>query len=110
MVEACAREFRLKTIVQELAARLPPALREASDVTAMLEASGGARQLTLAVLEYRAAADEAGLGKGFDFSTATVANRWAAGYAAVLEMLQRLKDEVPGRSPAPGLIVHEVAT
>jgi len=104
MVEACAREFRLRALARGLAERLPAELREVAEAGPL----PGARELTLVVLGYRAALDEAGIGKGFDFSTATVEERWNAGAAALREAQRRLAEGLPGHSPAPGLVLHEV--
>ena len=108
MIDACAREFRLRALIGEVADRLPPGLREAEGIGGLLEAAGPARHLTLLVLGYRAAEDEAGIGKSFDFSDVTVAERWSAGAAALREGLRRLGDGEAGRSPAPGFVLHEV--
>lgn len=108
LIEAGAREFRLRAAIEELAERLPPGLREEQAVGALLREAGAGRRLTLLVLGYRAAEDEAGIGKGFDFSPATLADRWAAGAAALREGLRRVGAGEGGRSPAPGLVLHEV--
>jgi hypothetical protein len=51
--------------------------------------------VTVATIAYRAGLDEAGLFKLFDFSPATLADRWSAGEAA-------MRDAVAAVSAMPG--------
>lgn len=46
-------------------------------------AEGRTNRTTVAIVAYRARLDEAGLFKVFDFSRATLADRWKAGEAAM---------------------------
>ena len=109
IIEGCAREFRLRDLVRRLGEHLPPALREDPEVAPLLaEGAGRGRALTLLLLGYRAALDEAGPGKAFDFSEATVAERWRSGLETAREGLARLGGAEPGSPLAPGLVLHEV--
>ena len=62
----------------------------------------GARLLCVG---YRAAPDQARPGDAFDFSPATLADRWEAGARGMREALRRFK---PSSGAARGLVVHEV--
>lgn len=109
ILEGCAREFRLRDLVRRLGERLPPALREEPEVASLLaEGTDRGRALTLLLLGYRAALDEAGPGKVFDFSEATVAERWRSGLETAREGLARLGRAESGSALAPGLVLHEV--
>jgi NTE family protein len=57
---------------------------------------------------YRAARDEAGPGKLFDYSAATLADRWAAGARAMRQALQRLRSPAAATTQVDGLLQHEV--
>ena len=106
ILEGRAREHRLRALVGELAERLPEATRAAPEVAALLrEAGEGARAATVVLLGYHAGLDEAGLGKAFDFSPATLRDRWRAGEQAMRKALHRLD---AGRTLAPGLRLVEV--
>ena len=54
---------------------------------------------------YRAAPDQARPGDAFDFSPATLADRWEAGARGMREALRRFE---PSSGAARGLVVHEV--
>ena len=64
--------------------------------------------MTLVRIGYRAARDEAGPGKLFDFSAATLADRWAAGGEAMQRALGRLQLPAAATTLAEGLLLHEV--
>ncbi len=114
ILEGRGREHRLRAVIERLVERLPPGLRgdpEVSSILAELEAGGRARGATVLLLGYRASADEAGIGKGFDFSPATLADRWEAGARGMREALRVLGAAPDGPGPASadaGLVVHEV--
>lgn len=82
IVEGRQREYRLRNLVGRLAAHLPAEVREKAEVAAIL-AEGRTDRTTIATIAYRAGLDEAGLFKVFDFSRATLADRWRAGEAAM---------------------------
>ncbi len=107
ILEGREREHRLRALVRRLAGRLPPELRNDPEVASILAEAeaGGARSATVLCVGYRAAADEARPGEAFDFSPATLANRWEAGARGMREALRRFGTSRPA---APGLVVHEV--
>ncbi len=107
ILEGREREHRLRALVGRLAERLPPELRGGPEVASILgEAeAGGARSATVLCLGYRAAPDEARPGEVFDFSPATLADRWEAGARGMREALRRFG---PSSGAARGLVVHEV--
>ena len=64
------------------------------------------RSATVLCVGYRASPDQAKPGDAFDFSPATLADRWNAGARGMREALRRF-----GTAPRPGphgLAVHEV--
>ncbi len=89
MLEAQEREHRLRTVIARLGERLPPELRGEAEVAAML-AEGREHPATVVYLSFRAALDEAGAGKVFDFSRLSLADRWATGEADMQRALQQL--------------------
>ncbi|MCB4824100.1 patatin-like phospholipase family protein [Roseicella aerolata] len=110
ILEGRVREHRLRALVAELAERLPEAVRAEPEVAARLrEAAEGAHAATVVMLGYRAGLDEAGLGKAFDFSPATLRDRWRAGEARMREALGRLEAGEASDALAPGLRVLQVA-
>jgi NTE family protein len=108
ILEGRAREQRLRALVGRLAARLPPALRADAEVAALLAEARPEPPLTLVRIGYRGAHDEAGPGKLFDYSAATLTDRWAAGEAAMRQALQRLRAPAMATPLAEGLLLHEV--
>jgi len=85
--EAQEREQRLRAVISRLREALPPELRDRPDIAAML-AEGRLRQTEMHHLSYRASLDEAGPAKVFDFSRATLADRWRAGEEAMRAVSQ----------------------
>jgi len=109
ILEGRVREYRLRALLNRLATRLPPDLRKNPEIASILaEAGSGARTAILVSLGYRAALDEAGPGKVFDFSPATLTDRWQAGTRAMREALRRLSLPQTAITLAPGLLLHEV--
>jgi NTE family protein len=106
LLEARLREHRLRVPLARLAARLPQGLREDPGIAELLaEAGDGVRRVTLIRLGYRAALDEAGLGKAFDFSRVTLAERWQAGVRA---MRQALRLDDPAAGATTDVVLHEI--
>ena len=104
--EGQEREQRLRAVIGHLGGMLPPELRDRPDIAAML-AEGRLRPMERRYLSSRAGLDEAGPGKVFDFSRATLADRWRAGEEAMRAVLQTLEPveerqgagiSTPGRS------------
>ena len=89
LLEGQEREQRLRAAIGRLGETLPPELRGRPDVAALL-AEGRRRQTEMHYLSYRAGLDEAGPAKVFDFSRATLADRWLAGEDAMRTVLQTL--------------------
>ncbi len=82
ILEGRQREYHLRGLIGRLAAHLPAGALEVPEVAAVL-AEGRTDRTTVAIIAYRAGLDEAGLLKVFDFSRATLADRWRAGEAAM---------------------------
>lgn len=113
LLEGRAREQRLRDVIARLGARLPDADRADPEIGSLLAEAGeetGTR--TLVCLGYHAAEDEAGPGKVFDFSRATLADRWAAGARGMQRALRQLRQPEAAMTAAmtlaPGLLLHEV--
>jgi NTE family protein len=108
ILEARVREQQLRSLVGRLAARLPEALRADAEVASLLAEARREPPLTLVRIGYRGARDEAGPGKLFDYSAATLADRWVAGDAAMRQALQRLRSPAAATTLAEGLLLHEI--
>jgi NTE family protein len=65
------------------------------------------RPATVFRLGYRAAVDEAGPAKAFDFARRTLAERWQAGERAMHQALARLGN-APAANLAAGLVLHDI--
>lgn len=96
ILEGREREYRLRGLISELAELLPEEVRADPDVARVLS-EGRASRTTVATVAYRGGLDEAGLFKPFDFSHATLADRWRAGEAAMLDAVASA-DRVPGET------------
>ncbi|SHI68542.1 NTE family protein [Roseomonas rosea] len=100
MIEAGAREHALRARLAQLAAQGPGAAQgNQAPVPPVLD---------LLLLDYRAGLDEAGPGKPFDFSRATVEERWQAGATAMREGGDRLQARGGGTTLAPGFTLFEM--
>ena len=88
-LEAQGREDRLRGLIDRLGALLPPELQCQPAVDAIL-AEGRPAPIEVHYVSYRAGLDEAGLGKPFDFSAATIADRWRAGSEGLAALLETL--------------------
>jgi NTE family protein len=82
ILEGLQRERHLRSLIGQLAAQLPDQVRDDPAVASIL-AKGRVSRATVATIAYRAGLDEAGMLKPFDFSRATLADRWAAGGEAM---------------------------
>ncbi len=103
-LESRVREYRMRALIGRLAAELPPEREREAELAALLAHA----ETTVVSLNYHAAEDEAGAGKVFDFSRATLADRWAAGERGMREALERLGQPEAAAVLAPGLLLHEV--
>ena len=93
ILEGLQRERRLRGLLGKLAAQLPDEVRHDPAVEAIL-AEGRTGRATVASIAYRGGLDEAGMLKPFDFSRATLADRWAAGDEAMRHAIAAV-NEVP---------------
>jgi NTE family protein len=105
ILEGHRREHRLRAMIDRLAARLPSEVREDPDIAPAV-AEGQARA-TIVLHLRRAAVDEIGPGKPFDFSYATLAERWEAGIRDMQTALQTLK-ALSRDVDAAELVVREI--
>lgn len=97
---------RLRADIQRLGALLSPTARSKPGVAEIL--AGAATHPKLALyLGQRAALDEAGAGKIFDYSDVTLAERWQRGADHMQAALQKFETLAAEGFP-PGLAVHEV--
>ena len=103
ILEGREREYRLRGLIGQLAAHLPDAVREDPDVASIL-AEGRSSRATVATIAYRGGLDEAGLFKGFDFSRATLNDRWAAGKAAMQHAMSAVEQQAGDPAPALAII------
>ena len=78
------------------------------EIASLLAEAGHKPPLTLVRIGYRAARDKAGPGKLFDFSAATIADRWAVGGKAMQRALGQLQLPAAATTLAEGLLLHEV--
>jgi NTE family protein len=89
LLEGQAREGRLRKLISQLGSLLPPELCSQPEIAAILS-EGRPEPAEIVYISYRAGLDEAGLGKPFDFSSATIADRWEAGKNQMQAELQTL--------------------
>ena len=105
-LEAHQHEDRLRRSLRRLAERLPPGVRSDPAVASVL--ADGERAIDLLYLSYQAPPEEAGPEKPFDFSRATLADRWEAG---LLDMREALRIRAAGHAASggePGLTLQVV--
>ena len=95
ILEGRQREYRLRGLIGRLAAHLPPEVSGDPEIAAIL-AEGRTDRTTVVTIAYRAGLDEAGLFKVFDFSRATLADRWKAGEAAMRDAAAGAVSRGPG--------------
>lgn len=106
ILEGRQREYRLRSLIGRLAAHLPGDVGGSPEAAAVL-AEGRTDRTTVAIVAYRAGLDEAGLLKGFDFSRATLADRWKAGEAAMRDAVAAVG--AGSRNPSAVLNVIEAS-
>jgi NTE family protein len=99
-------EYRLREMIGRLNSSLPPEIRADPEVASILS-EGRTENDRLFFLSYRAARDEAGPGKLFDFSRATLDDRWREGACAMQRALREL--EGSPKETSAGLVVHEIS-
>lgn len=98
---------RLRHVIAELAARLPPEERAQADVK-QLAAYGCLTQMHIVRLLAPGLAGETHL-KDIDFSAAGIADRWKAGYRHTTEVVAKAP-WTKGVDPLEGLILHEASS
>lgn len=89
LMEGIDREHRLRALIGRLGSLLPPALCQEPEIGSIL-LEGCVEPPEIVYISYRAELDEAGLGKPFDFSLATVFDRWRAGKQQMRAAIERL--------------------
>jgi NTE family protein len=89
LLEGQEREQRLRAMIGRIATRLPAELRDDPEIASII-AEGRAHPATVLYLSYRAALDEAGPAKVFDFSRATFTDRWHKGEREMRQALRML--------------------
>jgi NTE family protein len=99
------REYRLREMISRLSASLEPETRNDPAIAAILS-EGRTGPIQLFYLSYRAAPDELGPAKLFDFSRATIDDRWRQGAGDMQRALLELNEPVDKRPL--GLAVHEI--
>lgn len=102
-LESIEREYRLRWALARLARQLGPDLADDPDVARLL-AQGIQRAAAVLHLRYRAPVHEPGPEKPFDFSRASVDDRWEAGS---LDMEEAIRF-VATAPPQAGISVHQV--
>ena len=91
ILEGLQRESHLRSLIGQLAAQLPDQVRDDPTVAAIL-AEGRVSRATVATIAYRGGLDEAGMLKPFDFSRATLADRWHAGETAMRDAIAAVSE------------------
>ena len=105
ILEGRQREYQLREIIGHLGEHLPPETRDNPDIASVLS-EGRTRQPRLFYLSYRAAPDEVGFAKVFDFSRATTGDRWREGAGDMQAALRALHESQNDREM--GLDVHPI--
>ena len=99
ILEGRQREYQLREMIGRLGEHLPPEIRDSPDIASVLS-QGRTRASKLFYLSYRAAPDEVGFAKVFDFSRATTGDRWREGagdmHAAMRELHELENDREMG--------------
>ena len=98
------REYRLHWALGQLAEQLGPELRSTPELSSIL-AERVQHTVTLLHLSYRPARHEAGPEKPFDFSRASLMDRWEAGSRDMEEAIHLAASTA---RPAAGICVHRI--
>ncbi len=105
-IEAQRQLHALRAKIVGLQALLPPELRQDPKIAAVL-AEAAQPPAAVLYMGQRAGLDEAGPGKIFDYSEATLKDRWERGAQHMRKALATL-DSIGKEALPPGLSVHEV--
>ncbi|MDB5378528.1 MAG: hypothetical protein JWR00_2974 [Rubritepida sp.] len=108
LLEGRAREQRLKGLIAKLVERLPEAELSDAQLASLLLEVQGCGPTTVVTLGYRAGLREAGIGAPFDFTPATIDDRWKAGAEGMRLALGKLRREPAGQAPDEAFRIHEV--
>ena len=104
-IEARTREHALRRIIHDLAGHLPTKLRDRPEIAALAE-EGGAAELTIVYVPYRAGPHELSA-KTFDFSRASIEERWAAGLRDMNAAIAMLESGAATKT-GPGFSLYDV--
>lgn len=109
-LDAAVQQGAIRAALAALAGRLPEDDPALAPLLAALPpgAADGVCATAVLLLGYRGELDEAGPAKGFDYTAATLSDRWEKGAAHGRAALRALAALPGGRWP-PGVTVHEVA-
>ena len=103
ILEAYQREYRLRTAIMDVAAKLPLGMRDTPDIAQLL-AEGRVPATTIFHLGYRVTADMGGVQKAFSYAAeAALAEHWQAGERDLQAALRLLE-----ATPANGLSIHTI--
>lgn len=94
ILEGLQRERHLRSLIGQLASQLPVERQNDPALSAIL-AEGRVSRATVASIAYRGGLDEAGMFKPFDFSRATLADRWIAGEGAMQLAITAVNERSP---------------
>jgi NTE family protein len=97
---------RLRHVVAELAAHLPPEIRQRDDVRALAAYGCVTKMHVVRLLAPPVGANDSS--KDIDFSPAGIRARWQAGYRETRNVIERAPWREPS-DPLEGFVLHEVA-
>ena len=104
-LDARTREHALRRVIRDLGEHLSPELRGRAEVEALTQ-EGGAAMLTIVYVPYRAGPHELSA-KTFDFSRASIDERWAAGLRDMNAAIDGLEQGQPTKT-GPGFSLYDV--
>lgn len=104
-IEARQQNCELRNLISRLGTFLPREVRRSGEVARILK-QGSDRAINLLHLAYRPSANESPL-MMFDFSRASLIERWQAGAADMARALE-IGAEIAGEIRRPGLTVRKV--
>ena len=97
---------RLRHVVAELAAQLPPEVRAREDVRALAAYGCVTKMHVVRLLAPPVGVDDQS--KDIDFSPSSIKTRWEAGYQEARSVIERAPWRLP-TDPLDGFVLHEVA-
>ena len=102
VLEAHQREYRLRTAIMDVAAKLSPGMEGTPEVAQLL-AEGRVPATTIFHLGYRVTADMGGVQKAFSYAESALAEHWQAGERDLQAALHLLE-----ATPPDGLSIHTI--